>query len=79
MPFFQELAPGDTLMVGHDTRITLVAKSGQRARLKIDSDADIERIKSGDPIPETKPQAAAPVAASNEVQRPFLQRSVSPA
>lgn len=56
---FYELKVGETLTVG-DSRITLEAKSGQRARLRVDSDAPT--AKGID-----RPRQAAPV-------QPFLPR-----
>lgn len=78
MAVLLELAPGDTLVVGGSTRIRMVQKSGQRARLAIDSHEDVERIKAGDPVPPIS--AAAPVKAAptqTPAQAPvvpFLQR-----
>lgn len=70
MAVYMELAPGDTLVVGK-SRIRLERKSGQRARLMIDSAEDIERVKAGEPVPATVPlQAGSP---PNHVM-PFLKR-----
>lgn len=83
MAVMLELAPGDTLVVGNGTRIRMVAKSGQRARLAIDSREDVERVKAGEAVPPmdqpakkqaiTTPMAAVPTPASNTPQ-PFLRR-----
>lgn len=50
MAVYIELAQGDTLTIGK-SRIRLERKSGQRARLMIDSHEDIDRIKAGEPVP----------------------------
>ncbi len=75
MSVFLELAHGDTLMIG-STRIVMERKSGQRARLKIDSTEDIERIKAGQPVPTAAKQAAAGInpGGGDSTPRPFLQR-----
>lgn len=82
MAVILELAPGDTLVVGPATRIRMVHKSGQRARLAIDSDMDVERIKAGDPLPPVAEQAPtrspAPTAPTNTAPQPFLQRRPLP-
>lgn len=65
MAVYMDLQQGDTLLVGN-SRIRLERKSGQRARLMIDSTEDIERVKAGEPVPATR--KAAPAAA------PFLKR-----
>lgn len=70
MAVFQELAPGDTLLIGSGTRIRMEHKSGGRARLRIESDQDIERVKAGERLPATAP--AKP--AKTEPSAPFLQR-----
>lgn len=74
MAVYMELAQGDTLLLG-DSRIRLERKSGQRARLMIDSTLDIDRIKAGDPVPEVKPSAPVkPTAAHPNNPLPFLKR-----
>lgn len=67
MAVYQELTQGDTLIVG-SSRIRLERKSGQRARLMIDSDEDIEVVKAGDSMPD------APADASPPAPAPFLKR-----
>lgn len=80
MAVILELAPGDTLVVGPATRIRMVHKSGQRARLAIDSDMEVERIKAGEPLPPAAapapPRPAAPAASA--APQPFLQRRPMP-
>jgi hypothetical protein len=82
MAVYIELAAGDTLVVGQ-TRIRLEKKTGQRARLSIDSDDDIERIQAGEAVPPrrsmprrstTQNPATAP-AAANPKTVPFLRRA----
>lgn len=60
MSVFMDLAPGDTLLIGADTRIRMEHKSGKRARLAVTSDADVKRVPAGDPVP---PQANKTVPA----------------
>jgi hypothetical protein len=79
MAYYMELAPGDTLVVGDGTRISVERKSGQRTRLKIESDQDVERIKAGEPVPArqiTKPPspAPAPEVQGQQPVTPWLQR-----
>lgn len=82
MAVILELAPGDTLVVGPATRIRMVHKSGQRARLAIDSDMEVERIKAGEPLPPVAApppaRSQAPATALNAVPQPFLQRRLPP-
>ena len=77
MAYYMELAPGDTLVVGDGTRISVERKSGQRTRLKIESDQDVERIKAGEPVPprhqRTSP-APSPEPAPSHPGTPWLQR-----
>lgn len=78
MAFFVDLAPGDTLVVGHGTRIVMESKTGQRARLRVDSDQDVERVKAGESLPTraTSADVPAPRAAPEEhaAPQPFLKR-----
>lgn len=59
---FYELKVGETLTVG-DSRITLEAKSGQRARLLVESDAPtakgIDRPRQATPTPPFLPRPKA--------------------
>jgi hypothetical protein len=83
MAYYMELAPGDTLVVGDGTRISVERKSGQRTRLKIESDQDVERIKAGEPVPPRESSAStkqspAPVPSAGgqaaQPGTPWLQR-----
>lgn len=76
MAVFQELAPGDVLMIGPDTRIRMERKSGSRARLRIDSTQDIERVPAGQPTPKLQTVAPQGAAASPPTPKagPFLRR-----
>lgn len=78
MAFFVDLAPGDTLVVGHGTRIVMESKTGQRARLRVDSDQDVERVKAGEIMPtRAAPADTAPLRTPPEqraVPQPFLKR-----
>lgn len=73
MAVYQELAPGDTLLIGSGTRIRLERKSGGRARLRIESDQDVDRVKAGEPLP-TPAKPAAGQASTDTKARPFLRR-----
>ena len=42
MALFLDLGPNDILRVGENTFITIEKKSGQRARLRITGDGDVE-------------------------------------
>ena len=70
MAVYQELAQGDTLIVG-SSRIRLERKSGQRARLMIDSDQDIEVVKAGEAMPDA---ATHPQETPDSSPAPFLKR-----
>lgn len=49
MSLIMELAPGDTLIIG-GTNVRLERKTGQRARLVIDSPDGVRRVKAGEPV-----------------------------
>lgn len=73
MAVYIELAQGDTLVIGN-SRIRLERKSGQRARLAIDSAEDVERVKAGDDVPSMKPPTSAAPTAPKSMSQPFLRR-----
>lgn len=78
MAFFLDLAVGDTLLIG-DSQLKLEKKSGQRARLAINSTKDVERIKAGEPVPDLPADQKAPDTAPERPpprtrQAPFLRR-----
>jgi len=75
MAFYQELLPGDTLVVG-SSRIQIERKTGQRVRVAIESTEHVERIKAGEPVPAQPPRqpAAAPPATAERTA--FLKRPV---
>ena len=75
MSVYMELSQGDTLVIGN-SRIRLERKSGQRARLMIDSTDDIDRIKAGDAVPDTKASPAASPARAASTVTPFLKRPI---
>jgi hypothetical protein len=83
MAVFLDLAPGDTLVVGKTTRIRLDRKTGSRARLAIDSNEDVERVKAGDPLPANsapmRRHVPAPAPAAPQPGAPYLQRKPLPA
>jgi hypothetical protein len=74
MAVFQELAPGDVLMIGPDTRIRMERKSGSRARLRIDSTQDIERVPAGQPAPQLQAAKTPAATATKPKAGPFLRR-----
>lgn len=75
MAVYMDLAQGDTLVIG-GSRVRIERKSGQRVRLMIDSQEDIERIKAGDDVPAMKQPATAPAPPAPASNKPFLQRPV---
>lgn len=58
---FYELKPGETLQIG-DSRITLEAKTGQRARLKVESNLPLAKARSEPAV--ARPFTASPAEAS---------------
>jgi hypothetical protein len=78
MAVMLDLAPGDTLVVGTGTRIRMVQKSGQRARLAIDSHEDVERIKAGEDVPPLTSKTTAPATPTAATPvTPFLRRATA--
>lgn len=72
MAVYLDLAAGDTLLIGSNTRIRLERKSGGRARLRIESSQDVDHVKAGDDLPAPgKPDRAA---ETDDMPRPFLKR-----
>lgn len=73
MALFLEVEIGDAVRIGDGTVVRLEAKSGKRARLRIESRDDVNHIRGGDaagaglqrptreaPAPEPAEKAAAP-------------------
>jgi hypothetical protein len=54
MALYLDLAPGDSLRIGHDTVLKMEAKSGQRARVRIESKHDVRHLKAGEVEPTLK-------------------------
>ena len=75
MAVYMELSQGDTLVIGN-SRIRLERKSGQRARLMIDSTDDIDRIKAGDDVPSAKVTPPVHTSSAAPAATPFLKRPV---
>ena len=46
-----EVEPGDSIRIGPHTTVRMERKSGQRARLRIDSTEDIAQYKAGEAVP----------------------------
>lgn len=57
MALFLELEPGDAVRIGPGTTLQLVAKSGKRTRLRIESTEDVQQIRAGEAAPESAPPA----------------------
>jgi hypothetical protein len=72
MALYLDLAVGDSLKIGPDTTIKMEAKSGQRARVRIDSKADVRHLKAGEAEPTLKRGPEPPTPAEKAV--PMLQR-----
>lgn len=73
MALYLDLAVGDSLRIGPDTVIKMEAKSGQRARVRIESKHDVRHLKAGESEPALKRSAEAPAHATNNVT-PMLSR-----
>jgi len=67
---FFDLRPGQTLTIG-GSRITLEAKTGQRARLRVESDAPTALDRQPD-THVSRPEAAQDAAPPTLLQRPRL-------
>jgi hypothetical protein len=52
MALHLDVEAGDTIRIGPHTTVRMERKSGQRARLRIDSSEDIAQFKAGEPVPE---------------------------
>lgn len=48
MAFYTDMAPGDTLVI-NGTIVTLEKKSGKRARLRVEGDAEVRRVPAKPP------------------------------
>lgn len=59
MAMFQDLRPGDSVRIG-TTVITVQAKTGGRARLRIDSQDDVQVIRAEDAGSDVATPAGAP-------------------
>lgn len=66
---FYDLKPGDVLSIGGSV-VTVESKSGQRVRLKVESDAPVQR---------GKPAAAVPRPYGESIPVPALKRPGTPA
>ena len=73
MAFYQELLPGDTLVVGN-SRIQIERKTGQRVRVAIESPEHVERIKAGEPMPALTSKSTAQAQPAAPQQTAFLKR-----
>lgn len=59
MAMFQDLRPGDSVRIG-STVITVQAKTGGRARLRIDSQEDVQVIRAEDADSDVAKPVSAP-------------------
>jgi hypothetical protein len=77
MALFLELEPGDQVRIGKTTVVRMERKSGQRARLRIQSTDDVDHVKAGGeaaaPTP-AEPSAAATAPAAVAPGAPFTRR-----
>ena len=48
MALFLEVEPGDEVRIGSTTVVRMERKSGQRARLRIQSEDDVHHVKPGE-------------------------------
>ncbi len=60
MAKFVDIRPGEVVRIGADTLVTLEHKSGQRARLRIDSKESVSHLKAVDPKETTVPAPVPP-------------------
>lgn len=81
MALFLDLDNGDAVRIGEGTVVRLEAKSGKRARLRIESSEDVEHVKGAEPTtaglqraaPVVDTPAPAPAASEPEKSR-FVRR-----
>jgi len=64
MPLFLDVEPGDAVRIGADTVVRVERKSGQRTRLRIDSEYKIELDRA----------AAEPARPDPPIRRPNIPR-----
>ena len=71
MALFINVAPGEAVRIG-DATITVEAKTGKSARLRVDApkDTDIHHLKAGESMPA--PRVASAPAGIPVLQRPRL-------
>lgn len=77
MALFLDLELGDALRIGDDTVVRLEAKSGKRARLRIESPADVKHLRGGEEAKAglTRPAPAEPMPApAGPKQSVFFRR-----
>lgn len=82
MALHLDVEPGDTIRIGAHTTVRMERKSGQRARLRIESTEDIDQFKAGEPVPpmQAKTLQRAPVPPTPQAPAmPVLRRSIAPA
>jgi sRNA-binding carbon storage regulator CsrA len=63
MGVYFDMAPGDTVDIGAGTKVTLIQKTGTRAKVRVDSEYKIQIHRADD-----KPAAPAPA------QHPAIKR-----
>lgn len=76
MPLIRELKPGDSLRIG-DITIVAERKTGQSARLSIDTTLKVQHIKAG-ATPAASSPAPAATAAAEVAPRPTLFKPAQP-
>lgn len=67
---YRELRPGETLVIDGPVHVTLEAKSGQRARLRVETDSRTYLLPSQSIERPAQPPAAAPPHPA--IKRPQL-------
>jgi hypothetical protein len=55
-----DIRPGEVIRIGADTLVTMEHKSGQRARLRIETNESVSHLKAVDPREAPKTPGIAP-------------------
>ena len=58
---FFDFAPGDELKIGNGTVIALVKKTGQRAKIRVKSEYNMQMVRSENEHGPPHPQQQAPI------------------
>lgn len=79
MALHLDVEPGDTIRIGDHTTVRMERKSGQRARLRIESSEDINQFKAGEPLPDATLQRNTTISPPSKPATPVLRRPAVPA